>query len=249
MRKFFHWVSIRFQELDLLPDYFTAVFSRWQALLWGGSMLAVLWGLHFIVGNPPSWVNWTAVMVAFFIASYYAWRADHTRLIPNFEISKYEILPIPITLNVQQVYVQVIPQCLTEAPVHECKGHLLRVYKKYSDGEDWQATAMNEPLDLIWSTKTSAPLTLQPGIDQRLNVCFRDSVHPARIMPATDFTPRLWNTVPNPTGIFRFEIRVTAKDCPPVDISVDVTFDGCEMEKPNVQLTQGFTSNSILPTH
>jgi hypothetical protein len=251
MRNPFRWFATRFRELDLLPEYFSAAATRWQELLWGGSVVAVIWGLYFILGNPPSWVNWLAVLLGLFVAGYYVWRADHTRLMPKFEIKQYKILPTPTAqINVHQTYVQVLPKCLTDAPVRGCQGHLLRVYKKSGDEENWQATAINEPLALGWSTKDTSPLTLQPGIDQRLNVCFRDNYPTARIMPATnDFTPMLWGTIPNPTGTFRFEIRVTASDCPPVDISVDVTFDECEWDKPIVNLTQGFTSNPPSPAH
>jgi hypothetical protein len=131
--------------------------------------------------------------------------------------------------------------------VRECKGYLLRVYKKHGEEENWQATALNEPLDLGWSIHGTSQRTLLPGIEQRLNVCFRENHPCARIMPATpDFTPMLWTSVPNPSGTFRFEIRVVAADCPPVDISVDVRFEGCDWEKPVVSLSQGFM-NGIVP--
>ena len=196
---------------------------------------------------PLAWAAVIALVgIAFIVfeGGYRLQREGCARLVPKFAVKQYEILPTPTTqVNVNRTYVQVVPKCLTDAPVHGCQGHLLRVYRKSGDEENWQPTAMKEPLALGWSTKDTSPLTLQPGIDQRLNVCFRDNHPTAKLIPATsDFTPLLWGTIPNPAGIFRFEIRVTASDCPSVDISVDVTFDRCEWDKPIVKLTQGFTS-------
>jgi hypothetical protein len=209
------------------------------------------------IRHAPLWqvfVVWVlGTVLVFFIISVivYAFRSRTNSTPPplsvepkKFEVTKFEILPTPTPqLNVNRVYVQVVPRCLTETPVHECQGRLLRVYKKYIGEEDWQALVMNEPLILEWSTRGFSPLTLQPGIDQRLNVCFRDGHPTAKIIPTTDFIPMLWINVPNPTGTFRFEISVTAADCPPVDISVDVTVEGRDWDKPIVKLTQGFTKN------
>lgn len=237
--------------------------GRWMVTGWGKVMLiaaaSLFSALIAFIGYRPVWqvlgVGGLAGILVFLVISLIVYLLG-SRNIPlppsslgepqKFEITKVEILPTPTTqINVQQVYVQVIPQCLTEAPVHECKGHLLRVYKKYLGDANWHTPVINEPLDLQWSTKDSSPLTLQPGIDQRLNVCFRDSHPTARVMPATSFVPMLWTTVPNPAGTFRFEIRVTAVDSALVDISVDVTVEGRDWDKPSVQLTQGFTSNVV----
>src|SRR6266446_5679176 len=68
----------RFRQEHLVFQYFTLVATAWQALLWGGSVLAVAWGVRFIVGTWPEWVNWTAVLVAF-VAGYHVWRTDHVR--------------------------------------------------------------------------------------------------------------------------------------------------------------------------
>jgi hypothetical protein len=51
MSRFLQWVKERYQQLDLLPKYFSLLFTNWQALLWGSSVLAVAWGF------PLSWVT------------------------------------------------------------------------------------------------------------------------------------------------------------------------------------------------
>jgi len=237
--------------------------GHWVLRGWGKVMLitaaSLLSALIAFISHRPLWqvlgVGGLAGIVVFLIVSLIVFliRSRTTPLTPpspaipkKFEITKVEIFPTPTTqINVHQVYVQVVPQCLTEAPVHECKGHLLRVYKRYLGDASWHTPVINQPLDLQWDTKDSSPLTLQPGIDQRLNICFRDSRPTATVIPATDFVPMLWTTVPNPAGTFRFEIRVTAIDSAPVDISVDVTVEGRDWDRPSVQLTQGFTSNVV----
>src|ERR1039457_4612011 len=91
------WFKRRYQELDLLYEYFRLVFTRWQALLWGGSVLAVLWGVHYILDEWPSWINWTAITVALFFAGFYTWRADHVRLIPQLAAQNAVLQITPVT--------------------------------------------------------------------------------------------------------------------------------------------------------
>jgi hypothetical protein len=117
MRKFLNWFAERIGELDLLRDYFASIAAHWQAVLWGAGVPAVIWGIWFIVGAPPSWVNWTAVLVALFLANYYVWRADHVRLIPKFgvpEVIKFQSTPTMNPTTGQDtgtsVWVQLLPQ-------------------------------------------------------------------------------------------------------------------------------------------
>jgi hypothetical protein len=80
MRLIFQWINKRFGTFDLLPQYFTAAGQQIQNVLWGALLPFLVWGIWFIVGTPPAWINWTAVFIALFIAGYYVWRADHARL-------------------------------------------------------------------------------------------------------------------------------------------------------------------------
>jgi len=88
LRKPRQWVSRRFKELDLLEKYFPLLFTRWQAAIWGGSVLAVAFGWRFITSDWPYPVKLSACVVALFFAGYYLWRDDHVRLQPAFGITK-----------------------------------------------------------------------------------------------------------------------------------------------------------------
>lgn len=87
-RQISHWFKRRFQTFDLLPQYFTAAASQMQNILWGALLPFLAWGIWFIVSNPPTWVNVTAVGVALFMAGYYVWRADHVRLEQKIEVTE-----------------------------------------------------------------------------------------------------------------------------------------------------------------
>jgi hypothetical protein len=106
----------------------------------------------------------------------------------------------------RRVNIQLIARCLTDAHVKECQGYLLRVYKK-NDKSDWDPTAMNESHILDWSRHGTTPLTLKPGIDQRLDVCFIQSDF-LRMIPAITRLPSIWRTVFDSNGTFRFDIKV-----------------------------------------
>lgn len=238
----------RFREEHLVFQYFTLVFTHWQAVLWGPSVLAVFWGMHFIVGTatPPEWVNWTAVVIALFVAGYYTWRADHVRLMPRLEVTDYVVQEVPTNqMGTRRVYVQIVPRCLTESPVQDVSGVLVRVFKRYVDTDDWELTDINEPLVLEWSYSGFAPREIYPGLGQRLNVCFRDN-QIIQIQPTLAIAPRRWMEVFDSTGTFRFDIRITAKDCAPVDISIAVSLDGREWNNPKVEMLPVVSSQESL---
>jgi hypothetical protein len=86
MRQFFNWLNKRFGTFDPLPQYFTAAGQQIQNVLWGALLPFLAWGIWFIVGTPPAWINLTVVFLAVFVAGYYVWRADHLRLEKAFEI-------------------------------------------------------------------------------------------------------------------------------------------------------------------
>jgi hypothetical protein len=88
MHRFIRWLNKRFGTFDLLPEYFTAAASQMQNILWGALLPFVAWGIWFVLGNPPMWVNATAIGLALFLAGYYVWRADHIRLEPKVEIAQ-----------------------------------------------------------------------------------------------------------------------------------------------------------------
>ncbi|MGD1156728.1 MAG: hypothetical protein ABSA41_12950 [Terriglobia bacterium] len=167
-------------------------------------------------------------------------KAKRDRLIPKFGIKEWVITETPtIDRRDYFAYVQLIVRCLTDAPVKGCRGRLLQVYKRYGHKENWNATAMNEPFDLEWSNYPNIlELTLEPGIDQRLNVC-RSFKSVRLLYPTLLVLPARAHAVFDSSGTFRFDIKITAKDCPSIDASVTVTIDECEWNKPIVELIQG----------
>src|SRR5580658_10402196 len=124
MSKIGQWFKRRFRELDLLEKYFPLLFTRWQAALWGGSVLAVAFGWRFIVSDWPPYVKITACVVALFFAGYYVWRVDHIRLIPRFEVTRHvtqstETVDGVGHISGSSIFSQLLPKCLTEANVEE----------------------------------------------------------------------------------------------------------------------------------
>ena len=192
--------------------------------------------------TPPPLVNWLAIVGALFLAGYYLWRADHIRLQPKFKVEK--VIPQRTETEVSGVttiYLQVLPECLTDAPVQECHGRLLLVSKLDSRGQ-WVPTEMNAPLKLGWDYYGYDPLTLEPGIGQRLDVCWWDN-RVAAIIPTVEPLPSKWRSIMGP-GPYKFDIRMTAKDCSPVDFAVTVNLLGRKWDDPEYALIQGGKSDN-----
>lgn len=98
---------------------------------------------------------------------------------------------------------------------------------------------MNQPLDLEWSYRPNLPeITLEPNAGQRLNVC-KSHERLILLTPTLVMYPAVARSVFDSTGVFRFDIKVTADDCKPVDVSVRVSIDGRRWDDPFVELAQG----------
>ena len=202
-------------------------------ILFGESLVAVIFLIWWALGSPPLVIIF---LLAVLVAGYYAWRATYLRSVPQIAVKRFAITPTPTTqLGLLLVYIHIISDCLTDAPISECQGYLLRVMKKSEGKDEWIPTEINEPLQLIWSVYDSTtPRTLQPGIDTRLNLCFIRNVD-GNIHPAVEKLPLRCSNVFNKQDAFRFDIRLTAKDCPPADASVIVKV-GQVWDKPAVEL-------------
>jgi predicted membrane metal-binding protein len=137
MRSFSAWITRQFQKLLLLPDYFRALAREWLNILFGETLVGIAFLLWWALANPPNPRLILAFIAAMFVAGYYAWRAEHIRLVPKFTIREAKIQPTetesPTEMN---MFIQIIPTCLTEAPVIECRGRLLRVcHRRGNDDE------------------------------------------------------------------------------------------------------------------
>jgi hypothetical protein len=240
MRHFRTWLIAQFAKLLLMPDYFRALAKEWLNILFGETLVGIGFLVWWALGAPTNHSLIVVFVIAMFVAGYYAWRAVYIRLQPKFKVEKI-IAQRTETENssVMKIYLQVLPECLTDAPVKKCHGRLLLVSQRNNRGE-WVPTEMNSPLKLGWDYYGYEPLTIEPGIGQRLNVCFWDN-NATAIIPTVDPMPSKWRSIIGP-GPFKFDIRMTGKDCKPVDVSVTVNLLGRKWDEPEYALIQGAKS-------
>jgi hypothetical protein len=171
-----HWLKTRFQTFDLLAEYFTAAMQGAVDVLWGVALPFLAWMVYSLFKTPAPWINWLAILSALFLAGYYVWRADHVRLIPKLAVRDSRLLNTPITLNGsvydQRTFVQLVPTCLTEAPVYECVAYLQNVQRLGGNG--WEDTTLDKNLILNWATEH------HPQAEQPLNV-FLSNIEPIKL--------------------------------------------------------------------
>jgi hypothetical protein len=245
------WFSARFNTFDLLPVYFTSIAHQWQNILWGGSVVAVIFVIVAATGAPPKWVVMMYLVSVMFAAGYYVWRHDHIRLMPKFGVCEQpEIKPaVDTDTNTgtcvgRSIWIQLVPTCLTNALVENCEGRLLRVLHKWPEGSgigngEWEHTQMDEPVLMGWSLAGSrpdegfGPLTLRPGVSQRLNVCTISDRQQVFIIPCVCPITNHAFDVLTQVGKFRFEVKLSAKYCPDVDVAVEFE-RGDPWDKPKV---------------
>jgi hypothetical protein len=234
------WLLNWAKRYQLIPAYITALIRFWQTFLWGESVLAAGMIVYMAFFHPPAWVVATYFFFVMFVAGYLVWRADHARLLPQIAIKKFHLQRTPIhymdqltRMTADCIYVQLEPSCLTDAPVEECRGHLLRVLHRVDNGE-WELTEMNEPCPMEWSHGDGSPVTLHPGVPRRLNV-FRVDSKDKIIIPLVIPLPLRAMRVFSQDGQFRFEIKLTAKDCQAVNVAIECE-RGETWDHPKVEL-------------
>jgi hypothetical protein len=210
--------------------------KAWESF-WGPTVLSIVFGLLTLWYTPT--LVWFCVysLIVSFMTGYYLWRAEYVRLQPHLKIEKI-IAQITDTedKDTTKIFLQVVPECITNAPVLECRARLLLVSKRDGHGQ-WVPTQMNSPLKLVWDYYGYEPLTVEPGISQRLNICWWDNRFTA-VVPTVDPMPSKWRGIIGP-GPFKFDIRVSARECSPIDFSVTVNLLGRKWDDPEYELIQG----------
>jgi hypothetical protein len=217
--------------------YWSAVWDHAWEIWWGAGVIGVICTALTLYYAPSRWILGWVVAFVFLIAGYYTWRPLHVRLTPKFKVDKITAQLTPTNIvDDEKIYLQVVPECLSDAPVEGCHGTLLLVSTWNPATNRWIPTQMNAPLKLGWDYYGHDPLTLEPGIPQRLCVCFWG--RGTAIMPTVHPLPSKWLYMLGP-GPFKFDIRMRAKDCSPVDFSVTVNLLGRKWDDPEYELIQG----------
>lgn len=231
MRRLLRSINKRLGTFDLLPEYFTAAASQMQNILWGALLPFVAWGIWFVVGNPPTWVNATALGVALFLAGYYVWRADHLRLQPAFEITRV----IPQTWTDQNTgrhamayYFEVINKSETTS-ILEAEVHLSEITPAVENLE-WLPVHLTHKHDR--SIPREKTFNLHPGKPKHID--FVSALEKSSQFTVLHIVSDANNQV---VGRDRRRLKVTinGKDVPALSAWFDVYFteDGffvCEME-------------------
>jgi hypothetical protein len=227
------WRSFK-EGLDkrFIWEYWLAVKNHAWEIFWGAGVIGIICTLYTLYYSPP-WtkLGWVVAWV-FLIAGYFAWRADHIRLIPKLAVRETRFQETPITYNGQiighRTFAQLVPACLTESPVYECVAYLQRVEKLTADG--WKDTGLDRNLILNWAREH------HPQAEQLLNVFFV-SHNTNQIIPClTEKADIPWVKFDSIFGgepdiaEFRFYIQITYSDkangnsLKPVRVCLDVNF-------------------------
>jgi hypothetical protein len=247
------WIIKQAKTFDLLPDYAKAVYRAWQDYLWGALLVSpiIVW---WLVSNPPDIPAPPMLLViaafawAFLVATYYTWRKERIRQIPKLEFAPtvFQELTPAVAIGGSTIftinYLQVLPRCISETPVEECQGRLLHVLRW--NGTRWESTPLNEPLDLVWSYHDSTPRKLELGVEQRLNLLAISNNVQLQVPPEQN--PIKASDVFTVDQDYLFQVRVSGKDCPPIELSIKVRFGQQTLIRVNERLPMPVVVDIIL---
>jgi hypothetical protein len=244
------WLKARLETFILLPDYGKAIAQQWMNILFGETVVGVVFLIWWVIANPKNPPLILIFVVAMFVAGYYVWRADHIRLMPKFEVRTWCIFHTPSldpeTREVHGInmWVQLQPRCLTQASIEECQPHLRRVQKWMPSANTWADTKLDQPVLLRWANNVSdgppSPMTLHPGLERRFNIFSINSERKAispDIFPIFIFMEDVFVPQKDELPGFRFDIKVIARDCPDVDLYLFLQTTDDPL-KPEIKLRQ-----------
>jgi len=216
------WLARRF-ALGFVPMYFKRLAQEWQDVLWGSGLMFVAWSVWITAGNPPAWVNWTAIALAAFWASYFVWRAEYLKSLPGIVLGDIRVIPTDTNQpGVKKLYGQIHVTSTSGKRLTNCRGFLLRIEKWRDD--KWNETTCDEPIELLWSVLDQPLRTLEPGMHAQLNIFSIQNTMPGVIMPTHNAIPIRCADVLNAQrgDVFKFDISVSADECVPAIVSLRV---------------------------
>jgi hypothetical protein len=239
----YQWFRGQFGKLGLLPDFFRVIAKEWLNILFGETLLGIGFLLWWSLAGPSNAKLIVVFVAAMFIAGYYAWRADHVRLMPKLEATRFtrqttDTFDQSGRKHGWSEYFQLLPRCLTEANVEECRGLLTSIEMLDGVSNNWERTE-EEVMFLEWSHSGAEPITLYPHAERRLNMFFMHSdnreVRPCVTPYPVRFLAMFNQLQLRQISAVRFKVRMIAKDCQAVELAMKVQF-GDDYSHPTVEL-------------
>jgi hypothetical protein len=164
MRSIFDWLRRQFGNLVLLPIFFRVIAKEWLNILFGETLVGIAFLLWWSLAGPSNAKLIFVFVAAMLVAGYYAWLADHTRLVPKLEVKDFtrqttDTFDHTGKKNGWSEYIQLLPQCLTEANVEGCRGLLTSIEMMIGFTQAWEP-AEQEVMFLEWSHSDAEPISL-----------------------------------------------------------------------------------------
>jgi hypothetical protein len=243
MTALYHRLLRQFGKLSLLSVYFGAIAKEWINILFGETLIGIGFVLWWSLAGPSNTKLIVAFVAAMFVAGYYAWRAEHIQLMPKFVVAQFtrqttDTFDQTGKQNGWSEYFQLVPRCLTEANVEQCRGLLTSIEMLDGFSHGWKSVE-DEVMFLEWSHGDATPIPLYPHAENRLNVFYLHSSN-REIRPCVQPYPVRFITLFNQLQLrqisaVKINIKIIAKDCQPVEVVMKVQL-GDDPTHPTVEL-------------
>ena len=129
--------------------------------------------------------------------------------LPGIKLEAIRRQSAPGEKGENRIYVQLVFRCASEAPLEECAGRLLGVWKD-SDG-NWEQIEPNQALRLNWSPKEDKPIPLLPSVPEVLDVFYTSDRDP-HIHFCSNWVPQRAKINLEYPSVLKFEVAVTGRD-------------------------------------
>ena len=115
-------------EKNLLWVYWGTFKERAWETFWRPTLLSIIFGLVTLWWSPTVITFLCCLLVVVSMTGYHLWREQYVRLQPRFKV---ETIIAQLTdteyPSTTKIFLQVLPECLTDVPVFDCRARLLFV--------------------------------------------------------------------------------------------------------------------------
>ena len=213
------WLKEQVDKLLLLPAYFRALAKEWLNILFGETLVGIVFLVWWSLGAPTNHALIVVFVSAMFVAGYYAWRADHLRLKATIEITR--VVPREwmhthdATVSAGQPAKSYYLEVVNRSAAFTIEGVSVQLSRIEPDAPNWDFLPISlhlqhdnpkNPEDQVRS------FSLNPG--EPRNIDFVSALEGDNRFSVVHVVAWVNNQIPFDTEGNRLQVRITAKDMP-----------------------------------
>jgi hypothetical protein len=233
MHEILTWLKARLETFAHLPDYGKATAKQWMNILFGETVLGVIFLVWWALENPKNPPLIVIFIAAVIVAGYFVWRADHLRLRQTLDITQALLQEWTDVASQQPAFAYYIEVVNTSEAVSilEAKVQLMEIVPEVQN-LNWLPVLLRQKHDHKPPTDAEKLFDLHPG--DKKHIDFVSALYGSNQFTIQHLVDGVNNQV-NASQHHRLKVAVIARHTPAHYAWFEVWIDGkgvlqCKME-------------------